>query len=97
MEIKSYPADECDRYISAGGILGEVIARCAKLSYNTDDKDIKAAILEFETPYAIWRNKLKIADKEAVDRVYSDVKPLIDSNKITIDYILQHSRYALVS
>jgi hypothetical protein len=97
MEIIQYPADECDRYICATGILGEVIARCAKLSYNTDDEEIKAAILEFETPYAIWRNTLKIADNASVERVYADVKPLIDKNKITVDYILQHSRYALVS
>jgi hypothetical protein len=97
MEIVPYTADESNRYISASGILGEVIAQCAKLSYNTNDEDIKSAILEFETPYAIWRNTLDIADREAVERVYADVKPLIDNNKITISYILQHSRYALVS
>ena len=94
MELIQYTADECDRYISAGGILGEVIVRCGKLFYNTDDEDLKAAIVEFETPYAIWRNTLKIADKEAVERVYADVKPLIDNDMITVDYILQHSRYA---
>ena len=94
MEIKSYTADESNRCICATGILGEVIVRCGKLFYNTDDEELQKAIVEFETPYAIWRSKLKIADKEAVDRVYSDVKPLIDNNQITIDYILQHSRYA---
>ena len=97
MEIIPYTADECDRYISASGILGEVIVRCGKLFYNTEDEDLKAAIVEFETPYAIWRNTLKIADKESVERVYTDVKPLIDNDIITIEYILQHSRYALIS
>ena len=97
MEIIPYTADECDRYISATGILGEVIVRCGNLFYSTEDDDLKAAIVEFETPYAMWRNTLKMADKEAVERVYSDVKPLIDNDKITIEYILQHSRYALIS
>ena len=97
MEIIPYTADESNRYISACGILGEVIVRCGRIFYNTDDKDLKAAVVEFETPYAIWRNTLDIADKEAVDRVYSDVKPMIDNDVITVDYILQHSRYAFVS
>jgi len=94
MKILSYPADECDRYVTATGILGEVIAQCANLSYNVNDDQIQAAISEFETPYAIWRNTLKIADKEAVNRVYTEVKPLIDSKKITIEFILQHTRHA---
>jgi hypothetical protein len=97
MELKTYTAEESNRYIGATGILGEVVARCAKLSYDTDNEEIQAAILDFESPYAIWRNTLKIADKEAVDRVYTDVKPLIDNNRITLDYILERSPYALVS
>ena len=89
MEWKTYTADECNRYISATGILGEVISRCAELSYNTNDEDIQDAILEFETPYAIWRTNLRMANTEDIDRVYKEVKPLI-KGKITIDYILQH-------
>ena len=90
MEWKTYTADECDRYICATGILGEVVAQCMALARDTDDEEIKSAISEFRRPYAIWRSSLKIADKESVDRVYREVKPLID-NKITIDYILEHT------
>ena len=95
MEIISYTADESNRYICATGILGEVISRSCKIYYNTDDEDLKAAIVEFQRPYAKWRNTLKIADEESVERVYKEVKPLIDNNTITIDYILEHSNYAL--
>ena len=95
MEFRTYTADECNRYISATGILGEVIVRCGKIFYNTEDEDLKAAIVEFEMPYARWRNTLMISDKEGIERVYREVKPMIDNDTITVDYILEHSNYAL--
>ena len=37
-------------------------------------------------------SSMKILSYPADDRVYTEVKPLIDSKKITIEFILQHIR-----
>ncbi|MDR3235387.1 MAG: hypothetical protein LBT48_01485 [Prevotellaceae bacterium] len=93
MELKAYTPEECNKYLCAKEILGDLTVQCLTLCRTVKNEDDEAAIREFEFPYATWRNTLEIADKEGTERVYKEVKPLV-KNGITLEYILQHSRYA---
>jgi hypothetical protein len=90
-KLIQYTAEEADNYNAATGILDLVIGECCSLFNNTTDEDEKAAILEFEKTFAIWRTSLMIADKESVDRVYKEARPLLFENKLTLDYIMKHT------
>jgi hypothetical protein len=93
MKFKSYTADEANRFVGATAILGEVVAQCSRLHYTANNKDEKDAILEFMNKYVRKRAYLNIDNKEEVEQVYSEVKPLIREG-ITVEYIMQNTLYA---
>jgi hypothetical protein len=93
MEFKSYTADEANRFVGATAILGEVVAQCSRLHDITESEEEKDAILEFMNKYVRKRAYLNIDNKEEVERVYYEEKPLIGQG-ITVESIMQNTLYA---
>jgi hypothetical protein len=86
-DFKTYTMEECNRYLVAKTILGNVTVECNELYRLAETKEEKEAIREFERPYATLRHSLLIDDKKTIDMIYNEVKPIIQN--ITLDYILQ--------
>jgi len=87
MEWKTYTPEECNRYLIAKEILGDVTVECNELYRLAETNEEKEAISEFERPYAILRHALSIDDKATINMIYNEVQNMIQN--ITLDYILQ--------